>query len=387
MSALQYDNTYVVVDLDVLADNFRTICQKAGVPVLAVIKADAYGHGAVQIARLLQEQCAFFGVATLAEALELRRAGIEKPILLLGRMAPAAFPQAIREGIRPTIFLYEDAVALSEAATELGMAAPFHFAVDTGMSRIGFQVTEEAADICARIAALPGLVTEGLFSHFFAADSSDLTAAQEQAKLFDAFDAMLRARGVQVKLRHLDNSAGIMNFEDHYEMVRSGIITYGLYPSDQVDPAALKIKPVLSWHTQVAHVKELPAGRSIGYDATFVTEKPTLVATIPVGYADGYSRSLSNRFHVLIRGKKAPILGRVCMDQMMVDVTHIPDVRVDDPVVLIGTDGQETITMEEISERAGSFNYEFPCTIGRRVPRLYRHGGRIVEEINYLLNP
>ena len=384
---MQYDNTYVVVDLDVLADNFQTICQKAGVPVMAVIKANAYGHGAVQIARRLREQCAFFGVATLSEALELRQAGLDNPILILGKAPVCAFPQMISQGIRPTIFTYEDALALSEAARELGMAAPFHFAVDTGMSRIGFQAMEEAADICAKIAKLPGLVAEGLFSHFFAADSRDLTQAEEQTRLFDQFDAMLRERGVQVKLRHLDNSAGIMNFANHYEMVRSGIVTYGLYPSDQVDTGKLPIKPILSWHSRVIYVKSLPAGRTVGYGATFVTRRPTVVATIPVGYADGYSRSLSNRFYVLIRGRKAPILGRVCMDQMMVDVTDIPGVREDDPVVLIGTDGKETITMEQISEQAGSFNYEFPCSISRRVPRLYRHDGEIVEETNYLLHP
>lgn len=383
---MQYDNTYTVVDLDVLENNFQAICHKAGVPVMAVIKANAYGHGAVQVARRIRDLCAFFGVATLSEALELRQAGLNNPILILGKAPACAFSEMIRQGIRPTIFTYEDAVALSAAAQELGMDAPFHYAVDTGMSRIGFQATEENADICAKIAALPRLVTEGLFSHFFASDSRDLTQAREQVALFDRFDAMLRDRGVRVAIRHLDNSAGIMNFDHHYEMVRSGIITYGLYPSNQVDTNLLDIKPILSWYSRVIYIKTLPAGRSVGYGATFVTERPTVVATIPVGYADGYSRSLSNRFHVLIRGKKAPILGRVCMDQMMVDVTDIPGVREDDPVVLIGTDGNETITMEEIAEQAGSFNYEFPCSISRRVPRLFRHDGKIVEETNYLLD-
>ena len=383
---MQYDNTHVTIDLDIITENFRAICRKVGVPVMAVIKADAYGHGAVQVARQLQEECAFFGVSSMLEALELRQAGLKNPILILGQTPVSAFSKAIREGIRPAIFRYEDALALSAAATELGTAAPFHFAVDTGMSRIGFQVTEEAADICAKIAALPGLCPEGLFSHFFAADSEDLTSAREQAKLFDQFDSMLRSRGVQVKLRHMDNSAGIMNFDGHYEMVRSGIVTYGMYPSDQVDPALLALKPALSWHSRVIHVKRLPAGRSIGYGASYVTQKPTVVATIPVGYADGYRRSLSNRFYVLIGGKRAPILGRVCMDQLMVDVTDIEDVQVNDPVVLIGTDGEETITMEQIAEQAGSFNYEFVCGISRRVPRIYKHAGKVVAEVHYLLD-
>jgi len=383
---LQYDNTHVTIDLDVISENFRAIRQKAGVPVMAVIKADAYGHGAIQVARQLQAECAFFGVSSMLEALELRQAGLNNPILILGQTPVSAFSKAIREGIRPAIFRYEDAVALSEAAVALGVDAPFHFAVDTGMSRIGFQATEEAADICARIAALPGVVPEGLFSHFATADCEDLSQAREQARLFDVFDGMLKARGVQVAIRHMDNSAGLMNFEDHYEMVRSGIVTYGLYPSDQVDPGLLSLRPALSWHSRVTHVKELPAGRSISYGGTYVTRKPTVVATVPVGYADGYRRSLSGSFHVLIRGKKAPILGRVCMDQMMVDVSEIPGVQVNDPVVLIGTDGDETITMEQIADRAGSFNYEFVCGISRRVPRIYKHDGRIVMEVHYLLD-
>lgn len=377
-------NSYAIINLDAMEDNFRAIRQRAGVPVMGIIKANAYGHGAVQVARFLQDQCAFFGVATMPEALELRQAGITLPILLLGPAPAATFACAVKAGIRPTIFRYEDALALSEAALAAGVNAPFHIAVDTGMSRIGFQVTEEDADLCAKMCQLPGIVPEGLFSHFATADSADLTRARAQADKFAAFDAMLKARGVQVKLRHLNNSAGIMNFPTPYEMARSGIITYGLYPSNEVDPALLSLKPVLSWHSRVTHVKTLEPGRQIGYGGTFTTEKPTVVATVPVGYADGYQRSLSNRFYVLIRGQKAPIVGRVCMDQFMVDVTDIPDVQVDDRVTLIGTDGENTITMEEISEQAGSFNYEFPCCIGRRVARLYMQDGKLVHTVHYL---
>ena len=382
---MKYDNTYVTIDLDVLAENFRAIREKAGVPVMAVIKADAYGHGAIQVARLLQADCAFFGVSSVAEALELRRAGLKKPILILGHIPVSAFPQILPLGIRPTICCYEDAKQLSETAVALGIEAPFHFALDTGMSRIGFQATEESADICAKIAALPGIVPEGLFSHFATADCTDLSRTREQIRLFDSFDRMLKARGVQVQLRHLDNSAGIMNFSDRYEMVRSGIITYGLYPSDEVDTGLLEIKPALSWYSRVTQVKTLPAGREISYGGTYVTTKPTRVATVSVGYADGYRRCLSNRFYVLIRGKRAPILGRVCMDQIMVDVTGIPGVMVDDPVVLIGTDGNETITVEQIAEQAYSFNYEFVCGISRRVPRVYLKDGKVTEQVNYLL--
>ena len=207
-----------------------------------------------------------------------------------------------------------------------------------------------------------------------------------QAELFDAFYEKLAARGVQVPIRHMNNSAGLMNFDNHYEMVRAGIVLYGMYPSDEVDPALLSIRPALQWLSRVTHVKTLPAGREISYGGTFVTTRETRVATVPVGYADGYRRSLSGKFYVLIRGKRAPILGRVCMDQMMVDVTHIGDVQLNDRVVLVGTDGEETITMEAIAEAADSFNYEFVCGISRRVPRFYRSGGVVTHQVHYLLD-
>ncbi len=383
---MNFDNTYVTIDLDAVRDNFRAIRQKAGVPVMAVVKADAYGHGAVQVARELESLCAFFGVSSMQEALELRQAGLKIPILVLGHTPTSAFRTAILEGIRPAIFRYEDAVALSREAKKLDAVAPFHFALDTGMSRIGFQADEENADICAKIAALPGLEAEGLFSHFATADCQDLTQAENQAKRFDAFVEMLAQRGVNVPIRHLDNSAGLMNFENHYDMVRAGIVIYGMYPSDEVDPRRLSLRPALSWHSRITHVKTLPAGRGISYGACFVTQKETVVATVPVGYADGYSRSLSNRFYVLIRGKKAPILGRVCMDQLMVDVTDIPGVELNDPVTLIGADGENVITMEQIAAVAGSFNYEMACGISRRVPRFYYRGGRVVNQVHYLLD-
>ncbi len=376
------DNTYLKIDLDAIVHNFRSVGEKAGVPVMAVVKADAYGHGAVPVAKVLAPLCAFFGVSSVSEALELRRAGIEKPILILGHTPVDAFATVINKEIRPTIFSMEDALALSTEAQKQNKTARFHFAVDTGMSRIGFQATEEAADICAQIAKLPNLEAEGLFSHFATADCRDLTQARLQAQRFAEFDQWLADRGVTVKLRHLDNSAGIMNFNCHYEMVRSGIVTYGLYPSGEVDPKRLDLKPAMSWYSHITHIKTLPAGRSISYGGTYTTTKDTVVATVPAGYADGYRRSLSNRFYVEIHGQKAPILGRVCMDQMMVDVTDIPDVNPGDTVVLMG--GQ--ISAEEIAAAADSFNYEFICGMSRRTPRLYYQGGKLVQKVNYLLD-
>ena len=381
---MSHDCTRAIIDLDAVSSNFDAVRRKAGVPVMAVIKADAYGHGAVPVARLLEKRCAFFGVSSMSEALELRDAGITRPILILGYTPPEAFPDAVHLGIRPAIFRREDGIALSQAAVEAGVSAAFHFAVDTGMSRIGFQVTEADADICAEIAALPGLTPEGLFSHFATADCWNLSRARAQAERFDAFDAMLKRRGVRIPIRHLNNSAGLMNFDRHYEMVRSGIVTYGLYPSDEVDAGLLPLTPAMRLLSRVSYVKPLPPGREISYGGTFVTSRPTVVATGPVGYADGYRRSLSGRFYVLIHGKRAPILGRVCMDQMMVDVTDIPGVQAGDTVTLVGTDGDETISMEDIAAAAGSFNYEFACGISRRVPRVYLRGGKAVHTVHHL---
>ena len=280
---LNYDNTYVQIDLDAISANIAAVHEKVGVKVMAIIKADAYGHGAVQVARLLQDQCSFFGVSSMLEALELRQAGLTKPILILGHTPIAAFPAAVRENIRPAIFHYEDALALSAEAQKQGKTAPFHFAVDTGMSRLGFQATEESADLCAKIAGLPGLYAEGLFSHFATADCADLTRSHAQTRLFEAFDQMLRRRGVAVELRHLDNSAGLMNFPNNYEMVRSGIVTYGMYPFEDVDSAVLSLRPALQWRSRVTHMKTLEAGREISYGGTYITTRPTRVATVPVG--------------------------------------------------------------------------------------------------------
>lgn len=383
---MNLDSTQLIIDLDAIRHNIQAVHERAGVPVMAIIKADAYGHGAVEIARHIDGDCAFFGVSSILEALELRQAGIEKPILILGYTPVAAFPEAIRQGIRPAIFRYEDALALSQAATALGMTAKFHIAVDTGMSRIGFQVTPEEADICARIAALPNVEAEGLFSHLATADCADLTRARHQAALFDQFDEMLHSRGVTIRLRHLDNSAGVMNFHCKYELVRSGIVTYGMYPSTEVDPSVLDLRPALRWESRITHLKTLEPGREIGYGGTYTTTRPTRVATVPVGYADGYRRNLSGRFYVLIRGKKAPILGRICMDQMMVDVTEIPDAALNDTVVLVGKSGDLNISVEEIAAQGDSFNYEFVCGISRRVPRVYLLGGEVFHSVLYLLD-
>jgi len=383
---MQFDQTCLNIDLDALRHNLSLVQEHSGAMVMAIVKADAYGLGAVTVSRAVEDLCAFFGVANIAEALELRRAGIRKPILILGRMPISAYPMAVAEDIRTTIFLYEDALALSREAIRQGKTARIHFAVDTGMNRIGFRPTEESADLCLRIAALPGIEAEGLFSHFACADCADLTSARQQAASFAAFDGMLQERGLQLPLRHMNNSAGIMNFPTRYEMVRSGIVSYGMYPSDEVDPAILPVKSVMQWVTRVAYVKTLDAGCPIGYGGTYVTTKETRVATLPVGYADGFRRSLSNQGYVLLHGKKAPVLGRVCMDQIMVDVTDIPDVALDDKAILIGRSGDEEITVDDMAVATGTINYEIVCGLSRRIPRAYYRGGKKVSEVHYLLD-
>jgi len=384
---MDFYNSHIRVDLDALTENFRNICQKAGSPVMAVIKADGYGHGSVALAKALENQAAFFGVANISEALELRYAGIQLPILVLSRMPRAAFPQAVKYGIRPALFLYDDAAALSAEAQKQGKTAAFHIAVDTGMNRIGVPVTETAADTCVAMAQLPGLEAEGIFSHFATADTRDLTRTHAQMAKFDTFLTMLKHRGLEIPICHLNNSAGIMNFPGSYDMARTGITLYGMYPSDEVDTSLVSIAPVARWTTRVTFLKTLPAGREVSYGGTFTTTQDTVVATLPVGYADGYRRNLSGKSHVLIRGKKAPVLGRICMDQMMVDVTNIPGVSVGDEVTLMGRDGDELLSAEDLAGWSGTISYEIVTGISRRVPRSYLRDGKEIQRVNYLLDP
>ena len=372
---------YAAIDLDALAFNLRQIRAKLpqSVKLLGVIKANAYGHGAIEIGRFLEASCDFFGVACVDEAMELVRAGIQTPILVLGYVSPFEYETVIQNDIRIPIFNFDDAVLLSQAAVNQKKTARFHFCIDTGMSRIGFQVNETTADICQKIAQLPGIEAEGLFSHFATADEADLTKAQAQQTLFKQFIALLAERGVIIPLKHINNSAGIINFDESFDMCRMGIITYGLYPSEEVDKTRLPLRPILQWKATVSHVKTLPAGREISYGGTYVTTQDTVIATVPVGYADGYPRCLSNRGKVIVNGCFAPILGRVCMDQLMVDVTAIPDVTVGTEVILVGKQGDCELTMEEVSNAAHSFNYELPCRISPRVPRVYYQDGKIVK--------
>jgi len=378
---------YAGIDLDALEHNVSLIESRLpkGTELFPIIKADAYGHGAVPFARFLENRSCYFGVATIDEAIELRRAGIKTPILILGYIHPEFYETAIRNNITLTVFDFDDALMLEHAAETTDTVAKVHIAVDTGMSRIGFQVTETDADEASRIAGLPHIFVEGLFSHFATADEADKTESVAQAKRFEIFRGMLEKRGLHIPLVHLNNSAGIMEMDGtFYNAARAGIVLYGLYPSEEVAKETFPLKPVMSLMSHISHVKTLPAGRGISYGHTYVTSGMTRVATIPVGYADGYPRALSNTGHVLIKGVRCPILGRICMDQLMVDVTYVPDVKKGDTVTLIGRDGDCVITVEELADPAASFNYEFVCQICRRVPRVYLKNGKPVLTVSYL---
>ncbi len=381
-----YHRTYVKIDLDAIEYNIDNIIKKLGgrAKLLAVIKADAYGHGAVEIGRALEDKCDFFGVACIDEAMELVDAGIKKPILILGYVSPQQFDIVVKNNIRIPVFSYDSAKALSDEAVKQSKEALFHFCIDTGMSRIGFQVNENSADICKKITLLPNIKTEGIFSHFATADESDLSKAKKQKQLFDSFIKMLSQRDITIPIKHINNSAGTMVFDDMLDMVRSGIITYGLYPSGEVDKSLLNIRPAMEWKSYVSHIKVLEKGREVSYGGTYVTEKDTVVATIPVGYADGYPRCLSNIGRVIINGRYANIIGRVCMDQLMVDITDIDNVVLENDVTLVGREGDAVLSMEEVSELAHSFNYELPCRVSQRVPRVYTRNGEIVKTVNYL---
>lgn len=372
----RYLRCYAEISLEAIGHNIREVKKRLpeGVKLLGVVKANAYGHGAVPVASYLENQVDYFATATIEEAVELRENGISAPILILGYVSPSQYGDLVEYDITQTIDSYAQALALEKEAARQNRKAKAHLAVDTGMTRIGFQVTEHDADEAAKIADLPHIELEGMFTHFSCADQKDKTYCSMQMEKYDKMTALLAERGVTIPLRHICNSAGIMEFDDHrFEMVRSGIITYGIYPSEEVKKERLDLIPALSWKSHVIHVKEVGPGIGVSYGATYVTEKPmTRIATVSAGYADGYPRALSNQGCVLIHGKKAPIIGRICMDQMMVDVTDIPDVQVEDVVTLVGTDGDETITIEEIANPAARFDYEMLCDISSRVTRVYK---------------
>ena len=386
---MDYQRVYAKIDLDAIEHNIDLVREKipSETKLMLVVKADAYGHGAVMIARTFADRADYFAVAEMNEALELRRAGIRKPILILGYTSPRLFETALRNDITLTMFQYDAMEVLSNHAVALGKTAKVHFAVDTGMSRIGWRVLAEDVEKAALAARLPSIELEGVFSHFASADAVNKMPSHDKRDLYDRFLEMLRAHGIVAPICHLNNSAGILAFDRYYDMVREGIVLYGLYPSEDVRQevgAQFDFRPAMEWITHISHIKTLEANHGISYGHTYVTDKEMRIATVPVGYADGYPRALSNKGEVLIHGVRCPIVGRVCMDQMMVDISSVPDAKIEDPVVLVGRDFDQFIPAEEVADASYSFNYEFVCGIARRVPRVYVRGGEVIDTKLYL---
>lgn len=380
----KFSRVKAIVSLDAVAHNFREMRKNIAedTKVIAVVKADAYGHGAVQIARLVEEYDYIWGFATATEeeAIELRRAGIKKPILVLGIVFEEYYPELIRYDIRPAVCEADSAEKLSKEALRQGKIVHIHLALDTGMTRIGFADVPESVETIKQIQMLPNLEIEGIFTHFARADEYDRSPALVQLDRYLDFLKLLEDAGIKIPLLHCSNSAGIIRIpEANLSMVRAGITIYGIYPSGEVERDKIKLETAMEIKSHISYLKDVSPGTAISYGGTFVASKPMKVATIPVGYADGYPRQLSGKGWVLIHGQKAPILGRVCMDQFMVDVTDIPNTRSGDEVTLIGRDGNEVITAEELGELSGRFSYEFICCISKRVPRVYIKDGKMTE--------
>lgn len=367
--------------LDHLAHNLNQIRQhlSPSIPICGVIKANGYGHGAVMMARELERLGAeHLAVATLTEAMELRNSGCQMPILILGYTPEEKAPLVIEKHFKQTIYTLEQARAFSQAAVSADQRVCLHLKIDTGMSRLGFQTTDEAADEIAELCQYPGLEVEGVFTHYAAADDADKSETHQQLAKFQWLVKALEERKCMIKLKHTANSAAIIDLpETHMDMVRAGIMLYGLYPSADVDHSRFKLKRLMALKTRVAHVKTIAAGTGVSYGLTYRPSNPAVIATLPVGYADGFARLLGGKAEVMIKGQKVPVVGRICMDQCMVDVTGL-DVRRGDEVTLYALTSDKGDTVDDIARKLGTINYEITCMVSRRVPRVYIREGQTV---------
>ncbi len=367
------------VDLGALEHNVKEICKISGPKseVMAVVKANAYGHGAVRVAeKALACGATRLAVARSAEGVELREAGIKVPILILGYTPPEQIHEVIDYDMEQTVYGMEYALQINRKAVQLGARLPVHIKIDTGMGRIGVVADNETATREVKeIADQSNLEASGIFTHFAAADSADKKYTLHQWNSFNMLLENLRREGLEFPLRHAANSAALIDFpESRLNLVRAGIILYGLYPSHEVNKQRILLRPVMSFKSKVAYVKKVEPGFSVSYGCTYKTNGPATIATIPVGYADGYSRLLSNRGEVLIKGCRAPVIGRVCMDQIMVDVSNVPDIKSGDEVVLFGSQGSECLSVEDLAGWIGTINYEVVCMVSARVPRIFIDG-------------
>ncbi|NTV91322.1 MAG: alanine racemase [Clostridiales bacterium] len=384
------NRAWAEIDLDAIAHNAREIRRITNkrADIMGCVKADAYGHGVAQTVKtMLDNGVTRLAVSMLDEAIQLRKLGVEVPILILSYTDPSRAREIIENEVTQTVFSHDLAEALSAAAVELGRDIRIHVKIDTGMTRVGFMPGYSAVKNVLEIARLPGIIIEGLFTHFASADEKDRSYTLMQFEKFMSICSELGRVGVHIPVRHVCNSAGIIEYpEMHLDMVRPGIILYGIYPSDEVDSRRIDLKPAMTLTASVTLVKDVEKDTCISYGRIFTTGRQSRIATLPIGYADGYTRLLSNKGEVLINGERAPIVGRICMDQCMADVTDLKsEVRVGDEAVLFGRQGACEIKVDELAALIGTIPYELVCLIGKRVPRVYLQGGKVSDVLNYLI--
>lgn len=375
------------INLDNIAYNMQQIRKLAkSKELIGVVKADAYGHGAIDITPVLLENGASrLAVAVISEAIELRKSGIKCPIMILGLTPETLSEELINYDIEPAVSSYEYAYTLSELAKKKNKNVKIHIVVDTGMGRIGFLPCKESIEDIYKISRLPNIEIEGLFSHFCTADEADKEYSRMQFEKYNWFCEQVNERNIKVNMRDIANSAAIIDLQDtHYDGARPGIILYGYYPSNEVNKSALSIKPALTWKANIVHIKTLDKDQYIGYGRKFKTERKSVIATLPVGYADGYTRMMSGKAKVIINGKFAPVVGNICMDQCMVDITDIEGVKVGDEVILLGADENIKFDADDIAPMLGTINYEIICMISKRVPRVYVKNGEIIKVRNFV---
>jgi len=384
------NRAWAEINLDAIAHNVREIRKLIGnhVEMMGVVKADAYGHGVLEVVRtLLDNGVTQLAVSMLDEAIQIRKMGIDVPILILNYTDPARAEEIVENELTQTVFSFDLPQALSDASVKLGKSVKVHIKIDTGMTRVGFMPGYNAVKSIMRISEMPGLIVEGIFTHFASADERETDYTYMQFEKFMSLCTELGRVGIHIPLKHACNSGGIIQYpEMHLDMVRPGIILYGLYPSDEVDKSKIRLEPAMTLKANVIQVKDVDAGVCISYGRTFRTARKSKIATIPIGYADGYTRLLSNKGRMLVNGEFAPVVGRICMDQCMIDVTDLKhEVKVGDEVVIFGRQNGSSISVEELAAEIGTINYELVCIIGKRIPRVYLKDGKICSVLNYLI--
>ena len=381
----RYLRTFAEIDINAIFHNLNELknCAPEGTKICAVVKADGYGHGAVTVAEILSDHVDFFAVASADEAIELRASGIKNNILVLSYTHSDDYEELIENDITMTVYNASRAVKINETASKLGKKATIHIAVDTGMTRIGFFTDDKSVEDIKKISRLENIELEGIFSHYACADMKDKTISDNQTALYKDFVNKCSDAGVDFEIRHICNSAGISEFTEHFDMIRMGISLYGLYPSDEINKDKINLIPAMTYKSHIISIKDVAADTGISYGHTYVTDCNRRIATVSAGYADGYPRALSGCGRVIVNGKYAPIVGRVCMDMFMIDVTDI-GCNITDEVILFGSDGNLSVSAEEIGDKSMSFNYEVICGVSRRIPRVYKKDGKIIKTVNYL---